>query len=404
MSMTPLYGLVILLIYAAIAVGHVPRLRMSRATIALSGAALLVVLGALTEEEAIHAIDVGTLLLLGAMMVINTNLRLAGFFRAITSRTLRIARTPHALLALLIASSGLLSALFLNDTICLMLTPLVVDLTRRLRRDPVPYLIGLAAAANVGSVATITGNPQNIIIGQASGIPYLTFLAYLGPVALLGLVICWLVIVGLFRREFQGRLPDVTLPPPRPFTPLLNRSMVVVGGLMLAFLLGAPIITTACAAAGLLLISRLRPGRLLDLDWELLAFFAGLFAITGAIETTGISQQFFAAAEPLLVGGVPGLSLITAVLSNIVSNVPAVLLLQTTIPALNNPQQAWLTLAMASTLAGNFTLLGSAATLIVAELAGQQGTRLPFGVYLRAGIPITLLTLLVGILWLMLVP
>jgi Na+/H+ antiporter NhaD/arsenite permease-like protein len=399
-----LYGILILLIYAAIAIGRVPRLRMSRATIALCGAALLVVLGAISEEEAIRAVDVGTLLLLGAMMVINTNLRLAGFFRAVTGRTLRIARTPHMLLALVIASSGLLSALFLNDTICLMLTPLIVDLARRLRRNPVPYLIGLATAANVGSVGTITGNPQNIIIGQASGIAYLTFLAYLGPVALVGLVVCWLTIIGMFRQEFRGALPMVALPPPRPFTPLLNRSMLVVMGLMLAFLSGAPIVTAACAAAGLLLISRLRPGRLMALDWDLLAFFAGLFAITGAIETTGLSERFFAISEPLLASGVTGLSLITALLSNIVSNVPAVLLLQTTIPALENAQQSWLTLAMASTLAGNFTLLGSAATLIVAELSRQQGVELRFSTYLRAGIPITLLTLAVGIVWLLIAP
>jgi Na+/H+ antiporter NhaD/arsenite permease-like protein len=119
---------------------------------------------------------VGTILLLGAMMVINTNLRLAGFFRVVTGHTLRIAKTPRMLLALVVGSSGILSAIFLNDTICLMMTPLVVDLTRRLERNPVPYLIGLATAANIGSVATITGNPQNIIIGQASGIPYVEFL------------------------------------------------------------------------------------------------------------------------------------------------------------------------------------------------------------------------------------
>ncbi|PJF20611.1 MAG: anion transporter, partial [Phototrophicales bacterium] len=217
-----------------------------------------------------------------------------------------------------------------------------------------------------------------------------------------GLLICWFIIIIAFRQEFQGQLPGATLPPTRPFTPLLKRSSLVVVGLMVAFLLGMPIITTACAAAGLLLISRLRPNRLLELDWELLAFFAGLFAITGAIEATGISEQFFIAVQSLLANSVPGLSLITAILSNIVSNVPAVLLLQTTIPAQANPQQAWLTLAMASTLAGNFTLLGSAATLIVAELAGQKGVHLEFGAYLRVGIPVTLLTLAFGIVWLML--
>lgn len=401
--MNALHVILLIVIYAAIAVGEVPRLRMTRATIALAGAALLVVVGAISEHDAIAAIDVGTLLLLGAMMVINTNLRLAGFFRAVTARALRLARTPRALLALVIASAGVLSALFLNDTICLMLTALVVDIARRLERDPIPYLIGLATATNVGSVATITGNPQNIIIGQASGIPYLTFLAYLGPVALLGLIVCWVVIVLLYPREFRGTLPMVELPPPRPFTPLLNRTLAVVLGLLIAFLLGAPIVTAASFAAALLLLSRLRPARLLALDWDLLAFFAGLFAITGAVRATGISAALFNAAQPILSAGIPGLSAVTAVLSNLISNVPAVLLLQTTIPALPDAQLAWLTLAMASTLAGNFTLLGSAATLIVAEIAAGKGEDLSFMAFLKAGVPITALTLAIGVIWLMIV-
>jgi Na+/H+ antiporter NhaD/arsenite permease-like protein len=400
--MTLLHGVIIAAAYAAIAVGRVPGLRMKRATIALTAAVILIVVGALSEEEAIHAIDLGTLLLLGAMMVININLRLSGFFRAVTSRTLRFARTPGTLLALIILSSGLLSALFLNDTICLMLTPLVVDITRRLQRNPIPYLIGLAVATNVGSVATITGNPQNIIIGQASGISYVAFMLALTPVAAFGLAVCWIVIRLLFRDEFHGLLPDVELPQPHPFAPLLSRTLLVVVGLLIAFLIGAPIVTAACAAAGVLLISRLRPEKLLDLDWDLLAFFAGLFAITGAIEATGLGAQFVQLTDPLLRAGIPGLSAITAVLSNVVSNVPAVLLLEGAVPTFENPQQAWLTLAMASTLAGNFTLLGSAATLIVAELADQRGVRLSFGVYLRAGIPITLLTLVFGVIWLML--
>lgn len=394
---------IILAVYAAIAIGSVPRLRMNRATIALVGAALLVLVGALNEEEAIHALDMGTILLLGAMMVINVNLRLAGFFRFVGSRTLRLARSPRMLLALTIGSAGVLSAIFLNDPICLMLTPLVVELTRRLERDPLPYLVGLATAANVGSVATITGNPQNIIIGQASGIPYLTFLAYLGPVALLGLVICWGVIVLAYPAEFRTPLGTATLPPPRTFNPLLRRVLLLVGALMVAFLAGVPVVTAACIAAGALLISRLRPAKLLDLDWDLLAFFAGLFVITGAIEATGLSAALYEIFAPIFEGGVAAFSVATGVLSNIVSNVPAVLLLRAQIPAFPNPEQAWLTLAMASTLAGNFTLLGSAATLIVAEVARPYGATLSFIAFLRAGIPITLLTMIAGVLWLQLV-
>jgi Na+/H+ antiporter NhaD/arsenite permease-like protein len=284
-----------------------------------------------------------------------------------------------------------------------MLTPLVLDITRRLKRDPIPYLIAIATAANIGSVATITGNPQNLIIGQLSGISYLSFLLTLSPIALMGLVICWVVILFSFRDEFKGELPQIDFVKPRTFTPLLNRTMGIVLVLMIAFLLGAPIVTSACVAAALLLLSRLHPHKLLALDWDLLAFFAGLFAITRAIETSGLSEQFLSFTAPLLSTGVPGLSLMTAILSNLVSNVPAVLLLQTAISGVSDSQQAWLTLAMASTLAGNFTLLGSAATLIVTELARQEGVHLSFTSYLRVGIPITLLTLTLGVLWLMLI-
>ncbi|MCS7072122.1 MAG: SLC13 family permease, partial [Anaerolinea sp.] len=217
------------------------------------------------------------------------------------------------------------------------------------------------------------------------------------------LIVCWVVIVLLYRDEFRGTLPAVELPPPRPFTPLLNRTLAIVVGLLIAFLLGAPIVTAASFAAALLLLSRLRPARLLALDWDLLAFFAGLFAITGAVRATGISDALFTAAQPILSAGIPGLSAVTAVLSNLISNVPAVLLLQTTIPALPDAQTAWLTLAMASTLAGNFTLLGSAATLIVAEIAASKGEDLSFMAFLKAGVPITLLTLAIGVIWLMLV-
>ncbi len=161
--------------------------------------------------------------------------------------------------------------------------------------------------------------------------------------------------------------------------------------------------TTACVAAGLLLMSRLRPQKLLMLDWDLLAFFAGLFVVTGAIEAIGLSAQLFGAFEAVLKSGIPAFTLVTGVLSNLVSNVPAVLLLRPEIPSFADPQQAWLVLAMSSTLSGNLTLLGSAATLIVAEVAKGQGVTLGFGAYLRAGVPITVLTLGVGVVWLMLV-
>ncbi len=389
--------------YAGVAIGSVPRLRMNRATIALVGAATLIAIGAIQEDEAIASLDVGTILLLAAMMVINANLRLSGFFELVGGRVLEFAKSPRMLLALVILASGVLSALFLNDTICLLFTPLVVDLTTRLKRDPIPYLIGLATATNVGSTATITGNPQNLIIGQASGISYLTFLAHLAPVALVGMGVCWVVIVLVFPQEFRSKLPPIDVASPQIYQPLLWRTIAVVAGLLIAFLVGLPIVSSACVAAGLLLISRIRPHKLLDIDWGLLAFFGGLFVVTGTIEVTGISEDLFDAISPVIRGGVGPLSVATAALSNVISNVPAVLLLRSEMVGLANPQQGWLTLAMSSTLAGNLTLLGSAANLIVAEIAATRGVKLTFIAYLRAGVPITLITIALGVLWLSLI-
>lgn len=394
---------IVLVTYAGVAVGSVPRLRMNRATIALVGAATLIAVGAIQEDEAIASLDVGTILLLAAMMVINANLRLSGFFELVGGRVLDFAKSPRTLLALVILAAGVLSALFLNDTICLLFTPMVVDLTTRLKRNPIPYLIGLATATNVGSTATITGNPQNLIIGQASGINYLAFLTHLAPVALMGMVVCWVVIVLVFPQEFRGKLPLAEVESPQIFPPLLWRTIAVVAGLLVAFLAGLPIVSSACVAAGLLLISRIRPHKLLDIDWGLLAFFGGLFVVTGAIEVTGISEDLFEAISPVIRGGVGPLSLATAALSNVISNVPAVLLLRSEMDTLANPQQGWLTLAMSSTLAGNLTLLGSAANLIVAEIAATRGVKLTFMAYLRAGVPITLITIALGVLWLSLV-
>jgi Na+/H+ antiporter NhaD/arsenite permease-like protein len=401
--MTPSQSLnlfVIVLTYLGIAFGRIPKLGMNRTTIALAGAALLLALQAINEKQAFAAIDLQTIILLLSMMVINANLRLAGFFDLVGGRVLRLARSPRRLLMLVILASGILSALFLNDPVCLLFTPLVVDVTQRLNRNPIPYLIGLATAANIGSTATITGNPQNLIIGQASGIPYLTFLLALAPVALIGMGMAWAVIVLAFRKEFRGTFEAVRLPEPKIYPPLLWRTIGVVVGLLVAFLLGVPIASSAFIAAGALMVSRLKPSKLLDIEWELLAFFIGLFIVTGAIEASGISEYLFELVAPVLRDSVASLSLITAGLSNVVSNVPAVLLFRPLVPTFPDPQQAWLTLAMSSTLAGNLTLLGSVANLIVAEVALGKGVKLGFWAYLRVGMPLTILTLLFGIVWL----
>jgi Na+/H+ antiporter NhaD/arsenite permease-like protein len=386
-----------------VAIGRYPWLRMNRATIALVGATALAVIGAIPLERAYAAIDLNTLVLLFAMMILNANLRLAGFFRLVSGGVAAWARSPRRLLALIIVVSGLLSALFLNDTIVLVFTPLVLELAAALRRNPVPYLVGLVTAANIGSAATITGNPQNMLIGLSSGLSYITFTAHLAPVALAGLAIAWAVLVVVYRREFApGPFATAATLPARRYRPLLRKSLLATALMLVAFVLGAPIPLAALGAAALTLVTRrLKPRRVfLEIDWSLLVFFAGLFVVTGALETTGLSQRLFAVAQPIAQRGVPALAAVSVVLSNLVSNVPAVLLFRPFIPHFADPPRAWLTLAAATTLAGNLTLLGSVANLIVAETARQHGVHLGFVEYLKAGLPITLLTLALAILWL----
>lgn len=396
---------IVTLTYIGVAIGRWPWLHTNRATIALMGAALLLAAGSLTLEEAYAALDLDTLLLLFSMMVLNANLRLAGFFGLVAARILPRARDPKWLLALLIGASGALSALFLNDTIVLMLTPLVVDMTRTLRRDPLPYLIGLATAANIGSVATITGNPQNMLIGISSGLSYLEFSAALLPVGLLGLLVAWLVIIFTYRSEFWNRpfeAPPESTSPVRVYRPLLTKATLIGAGMLLLFLTGTPVALAAFWAAALLLATRrVKPEKVFaEFDWSLLVFFSALFVVTGSLETSGLSERFFSLMAPIAEAGVGSLTLVTVILSNLISNVPAVLLFRPIVPALDNPTRAWLVLAMSSTLAGNLTLLGSVANLIVAESARQRGVTLSFRAYLIAGLPITLLTLLIGVWWL----
>lgn len=398
---------VVVVTILGVAVGRYPFLRMNRATIALTGATLLMLLGAISLEQAYAALDLDTLTLLFAMMILNTNLRRAGFFQLVAERVIHHAHTTRQLLALVVVASGALSALFLNDTIVLTFTPLVLDICIALRRRPVPYLIALVTAANIGSVATIIGNPQNMLIGIASTIPFNHFTAYLAPVALGGLAIIWLVLVVTYAGEFAAgqRLEKEPHAAFKTEPALLRKSMIATGAMLVALVLGMPIPLAALAAAALLLISRRTDPELVfrEVDWSLLVFFSGLFIVTHSLETLGVGARMLEAAQPLAESSITALTVVAAVLSNLVSNVPAVLLLRPIVPSFPDPSQTWLTLAMATTLAGNLTLLGSVANLIVAEIAKRHGVELGFNEYLRSGAAITLLSLAAGVAWLSLV-
>ncbi len=394
---------IIVLTYAGIALGTWPALRVNRTTLTLVGVGLLLLTEQVNFDKLKGYIDFDTLTLLFSMMVVIACLELSGFFRLAAGALMQATRSPRTLLAAEILIVGVLAALFINDTICLMVTPLVLDMTLALRRNPLPYLIALATAANVGSAATLTGNPQNIIIGIASHIAYLDFLRSLFVPTLLGLGLIWVVLVVLYPQEFRkGHFEKVELHEPRPFRPLLLKSLIVTGLLLIGFLAGVPVALAAFLAACALLFTRMiKPEKILSrVDWSLLVFFAALFVISGVMEDSGITLGLMEGIfRPLIQGSAVGLSLITVVLSNLVSNVPAVLLLKPVVMVLPDPRAGWLTLAAASTFAGNFTLLGSVANLIVVERASRRNVELKFWEYTRAGLIITVLSLAVGVGW-----
>src|SRR5262245_51663284 len=188
--------------YLVLAVGQIPFLRVDRTGAAIVGASLMLAFNVLTVEEAYAAINYDTIILLFGMMIVVANLRLSGFFTLVSEWVVEHARRPILLLTGIVLVAGVFSAFFVNDTMCLVLTPLVLEITTSLRRNPVPYLLAVAMASNIGSVATITGNPQNMMVGSFSRIPYREFAAALAPVAAVGLVLTVAVVTGMAQKEY----------------------------------------------------------------------------------------------------------------------------------------------------------------------------------------------------------
>ncbi len=396
-------GLVFAGSYLAHAIGRIPGLSIDRAGIALVGAGLMVASGALPLEDAYKAVDFDTITLLLGMMIVVANLRLSGFFAVATAWVRAHARRPLILLGAVVATSGVFSAFLVNDAICLVLAPLVLDLTLALGRRPVPYLLAVAMASNVGSTATITGNPQNIMIGSFSHIPYGNFALALAPVALMGLIVTVALVALCHRAEFAGAA-RLYAPPPKVDAnrALVLRSLLATLIMIALFFAGVMPAKAAIIIGGLLLLTRRVKSRRVyaEIDWSLLLMFAGLFIIVAGAQRALVGPGIIAAVGRLHLDHVPVLGAVTAVLSNLVSNVPAVLMLKPFVAALKDHDTAWLTIAMASTLAGNFTVLGSIANLIVVQRAAAAGVTIGFWDYFRVCAPLTLITLAIGTLWL----
>lgn len=400
-------------VYIGMILGGLPRLKLDRSGVALLGAIGVIGLGAMSTEQAARTVDLPTVLLLFSFMVVSAQMRLGGFYNAVTRRVAALPVGRNALLGAIIAVAGALSAVFSNDIICLAMTPVVVQLCRQRRLNPLPFLLGLACAANIGSAATLIGNPQNMLIGSVLHLPFGAYVRQALPPMVLSLGLLWAWLVwGPAHAELSRptNTPDATpgdLPAAEgplqapPFDAWqTGKGLAVASALLLVFLFTDwPREVAALVGAGVLLLSRrLHSSNVMGfIDWQLLVLFIGLFVVNHAFESTGLATQAvtWLATQGVLLND-PGALFVAGVgLSNLVSNVPAVMLL---LPHLHDPQVG-ITLALVSTLAGNLLLVGSIANLIVADLAQKCGVTLDWRTHARVGVPVTLLTLLLVWLW-----
>ncbi len=393
------------LTYLLIGVQQISVLRLNRPAAALVGAVLMVVVGGLPLQEAYAAIDLDVLVFLLGLMLLVGHLEVGGFFEWTAGWIIHRTHTPRQLLVAVVVGSGLLSAFFVNDTVCLMLTPVLLATTTPLGIRPVPYLIALAMGSNVGSLLTFTGNPQNMLIGLWSGISFGRFSLTMLPVVAGGLALTCVVLLAIYRRELaqplrqQAEAPRVGLD-----RGLVGTALILFGGAVVAWLAGGSLPLVAIAAGTLMLaLARRDPTEALEkVEWSLLLFFGALFVVMQGLERSGTVGFINAeATQYVALGGAwtsaGAVSGVMLVLSNLISNVPAVILWRNLVPALPNPGLVWRVMAMSATFAGNLLLIGSMANLIVAERAEARGTRIGYWEYARAGVPVTLLTVLWGI-------
>ena len=378
---------------------------LDRTAAAFCGAVAMVLAGALTLDSAYQAIDWNTLIFLLGMMILVAHFQYSGLFDWIAIHVSLVARTRLQLLLLLILTSGILAAFFVNDTICLIFTPVVLTVTRRLKVPPVPYLMALATSANIGSVMSVTGNPQNALVGISAHLSFLSFLFHLAPVALIGLAVDAALLVLFFRGDVLHHPLEGNSA--KELDATLDRALLVKCVLASLLALGLWIagysfpLVAISVGAFLLVIGRVKSANIYQrIDWELLLFFAALFVVIHGFEATGavdyLIGHFHHALEGSMFSQLLAVSGVMLVLSNLVSNVPAVILFRPLVPSFPNARFIWLAVASTSTLAGNATPLSSVANLIVLQQAGES-VQISFWRFARVGIVVTLLTTLVAI-------
>ncbi len=396
------------LVYGIILAGSKSPRKLDRPAAALIGAVLMVLTGVLTKHEAQEAISLSTLSLLFGMMIVIHYATQAGLLDRAAHAFLARCHTAWQLLVAVCLASGLLSALFVNDTICLLMTPLLLTITHRAKLRPEPYLIALATSSNVGSVMTLTGNPQNMLIGQSSHWTWAQYALRMVPVGLLCLLLNGLIVAAVYRKHIPaGSLPQSSEPPAHNHLhrKLAMRTLITLTGLLAAFGLGMPMDLAALTAAIVILVlaNRNPEHAFAAVDWALLLFFAGLFVVVAGVtrtESHWITQVIPAIIEHTgSIGQLTRFSAATIAGGNLFSNVPFVMLLRNWIVDLPHAPLLWLALAASATFSGNLTLLGSVANLIVAEKA-RDNCNLSFMEFLKVGVPTTVITTMAAVIML----
>lgn len=390
--------------YCGVALGGLPRLAIDRTGIALLGALAMVVFGVLTPGRALGSVSLGTLLLLYGLMIVSAQLRLGGFYTWLAVRLSRFRGSPGLFLLVLMVTGGVLAAVLANDIICLAFTPVLAVALRKRGLNPVPFLLGLAMGTNLGSAATIIGNPQSMLIGQTAGLSFREFLFWCGPPSLVCLALTYLMLRLLYRDRFTVDLSGKTLrgeswPDFNPWQ--TAKGLLAAAAVVVLLFSPLPREWSVLSVAGVLLLSRRMHTRsILGLvDWHLITLFCGLFVVVAGFNSTGLPQEFLAFLEKRRVplSNPYALSLAAVALSNMVSNVPATVLLAPHMP-LGSPIP-WYVLSLATTYAGNLFTIGSMANLIVIEQARLEGVKISFREYALSGIPVTAMNLLVLAVW-----
>lgn len=394
--------IIFVITYIGIIFTRLPKVNIDRPSAAFIGAVAMLAFSVVSFEEAVSFIDFNTIFLLLGMMIVVAALKFDGFFNLITEKTLQFANSRLKLLIGVVFISGIASAFLVNDAVVLIFTPIIISICQRVRINPLPYLIAEILSSNIGSVMTITGNPQNMLIGLNSGISYTDFLLRLFPISFIGMVLCIVVVRLIYTKEFKDSSPLSYTPTHNYNFKDMYSSIIVFGLVVLAFffgkLLGMSIAVIALAGASLIILfGKHKPEKLIkDVDWVLLLFFASLFIVVGAVQKVGLLNGILNIGLEENFAGLISIHSISLVLSQVLSNVPYTVLM---LPLMNvvDSETLWLALASASTLAGNATIIGAMANIIVIESADRFGVKIGFWEFFKSGIIITILTFIVSV-------